>query len=69
MTRLRAADDFEAIRARMEELQRERVRMSAREEPATLEGSPRSPVGRVGSHKEPRLLSQILRAIARADTT
>ncbi len=33
MTRPRAADDFPAIRARMEELQRERNQMPATEEP------------------------------------
>ena len=33
MTRLRAADDFPAIRARIEELRRERVRMPADDDP------------------------------------
>jgi hypothetical protein len=33
MTRPRAADDFPAIRTRMEELRRERVQLSADKEP------------------------------------
>ena len=67
MTRPRAADDFAAIRARMEELQRERDQMSARKRPANSEGAGLGPVRRHGD--KPRLLPQILRAIARAETT
>ena len=69
MTRPRAADDFAAIRASMEELERERAQISVREEPATSEGSRPHPVSRRGAGNKPRLLSQILRAIAHAEAS
>jgi len=69
MTRPRTADDFAAIRARMQELQRERLQIAGGEEPTTPEGSRPRPVGRRGTNTRPRLLPQILRAIARAETT
>ena len=66
MQQPRAADDFAAIRARMEELQRERAQITARDEP-TLMNTQLAPGGR-RSHDKPRLLSQILRAMVRAET-
>ncbi len=39
MTRPHAADDFAAIRARMEELRRERAQASADDKPGSVSGS------------------------------
>ncbi len=39
MTRPHAADDFPAIRARMEELRRERAQASADDKPGSVSGS------------------------------
>jgi hypothetical protein len=69
MTRPRAADDFAAIRARMKELQRERAQTS-HEVLARAESLQPNAVGRRGTdNKTRRLLPEILRAIARAETT
>ena len=69
MTHPRAADDFAAIRARVEELQRERDQISARKRRANLEGLGVGPLTRRGSQDKRRLLPQLLQAIARAETT
>ena len=64
MTRPRAADDFAAIRARMEELRRERTQVSPKGEPSVARRSASSS----WSADKPRLLPAILRALARAST-
>jgi hypothetical protein len=65
VTRPRAADDFPAIRARMEELRRERADISTDRKPNLARRS--TPSDRPASEK-PRLLPAILRALARAST-
>ena len=66
MTRPLAADDFPAIRARMEELRRERGGTSPVREPSQSRRS--APSSRPTRVDEPRLLPAILRALARAST-
>jgi hypothetical protein len=70
VTRPRAADDFATIRARMEELQRERGQLIAenQQRPATAP-RPSSLGSRPDPADKPRLLHPILRALMRAGTS
>ena len=66
MTRPRVADDFAAIRARLEELRLERVRALAGHEASTGPGSDRSRASENEGQGERRLpRSAILRKIVR----
>jgi hypothetical protein len=66
MTRPRVADDFAAIRARMEELRLERVRALAGHEASTGAGSDRSRASEDEGQGERRLpRSAVLRKIVR----
>jgi hypothetical protein len=66
VTRRRAADDFPAIRARMEELRRERAQTSADDKPRSVSGSRPYSGSRPATADTPRLLPAILRAMERA---
>lgn len=66
MTRPRAADDFPAIRARMEELRRERAGISPDGQPSQPRRS--APSNRRAPTDKSRFLPAILRVLARAST-
>jgi hypothetical protein len=66
VTRRRAADDFPAIRARMEELRRERAQTSVDDKPRSVSGSRPYSGSRPATADKPRLLPAILRAMERA---
>ena len=69
MTRPRAADDFDAIRARMEELRRERAQVLAESQQRQLTGPwPYWGGGRLAPADKPQLQPAILRALTRAST-
>jgi len=68
--RPRAADDFATIRARMEELRRERARVWAGGEPhPSIRPRPDASSSQPAAADKPRLLPAILRALARASRT
>jgi hypothetical protein len=64
--RPRAADDFPAIRTRMEELRRDRAEISPRGEPIPPRRA--APLSLPTPADKLRLLSAILRALARTNT-
>jgi hypothetical protein len=69
VTRPRAADDFPAIRARLEELRRERARVMAESQPHPATGPRPYSVGRRPAPADQRQsLPAILRALTRAGT-
>jgi hypothetical protein len=69
VSRPRAADDFGAIRARMEELRRERAEVSAEPQSGPPHGPRPYAVGtRSAPAEKPRTLSAILRALTRTST-
>ena len=61
MIRPRAADDFAAIRARVEELRRERDRLSAEQEPLPLGTIPCHPAHGQSKQAAPRRLPHAIR--------
>jgi len=69
VTRPRAADDFDAIRVRMEELRRERAQVLAESQQRQSTGPwPYWGGGRSAPVDKPQLRPAILRALARAGT-